>query len=198
MVFVSVLIVIPTVDGREDNLDNCLSHYGATLGEKSYRAKWDVCVIRNRDTCGEAWNYGAKIARNEGFEYVHMTADDLIPHPGWYECAVETVETGYIPSALIYSPDGAVESHGTWKDRHEDWTEVPQTLIPFCRTEDWIDIPNIHYYSDNAVSSMLKYQGYTIMAREEYAFTHYMAQPGRKGPARDEERQTWIEWEKTL
>lgn len=189
----SVLIVIPTVDGREDYLEACENAYQKTVSfsERSFY------IAKNRPTCGEAWNAGAKFARELGVDYVHMTADDMIPHPGWYECAVETVEAGYIPSALVKYPDGGIQSHGVWATRYVDWTIVPQTLVPFCRPSQWIPIPNIHYFSDNAASSAFKHQGLEIAARVNYCFTHHMAEPGRQSLTEREEK-IWKEWEATL
>lgn len=187
----SVLIVIPTILGREKHLDNTLEAYKSTCPGSEF------FIITGRNTCGEVWNLGAECAAKNFFDYVHMTADDMIPHKGWYECATETVKAGYIPSALIFNPDGTVQSHGVWATRYKDWTVVPQTLIPFSRPEQWIAIPNIHYYSDNAASSGFKSQGLEIVARTNYAFTHHFAQPGRKDMT-DAERQIWKNWEAQL
>lgn len=201
----SVLIVIPTVTGREDHLARCVESYeNMTVGGVA-----QICIFKDYATCGEVWNLGAKEARELGHDFVHMTADDLVPeNPGWYEAAVETVEadsdeygyeTGrFLPCAKVFNPDGSIQVQGGWHHEFEDWEETGGGSVPFCRTEDWIDIPNIHYWSDNAYDYAQNYiNKKTFVARTNYAFTHYTAQAGRKG-LDDREREIFEEWKKTL
>lgn len=194
----SVLVVIPTVTGRENFLDDCLDNYGVTLGENRWRKKWDVAVVVDRSTCGEAWNRGAKLAQEKGFDYVHMTADDLIPLEGWYEAAVETLESGFLPCARVLRPDGSIEAFGDWGKESIDWDFAPGASVPFCRTKDWIDIPEIHYYSDNAFDwAQSQVNGYQFRARTNYAFTHHSAQTGRK-QITSEEKEIFERWAITM
>lgn len=187
----SVLIVIPTVSGRNNIFNKCVDAYKETCYEA------DFWYTFNRKTCAEAWNEGANVAKTWGYDYIHMTADDLIPHNGWYECALDTIQAGlYLPGALIYRPDGSVESFGN--QIQEEWTKLEGGSVPFCKTEDWVNIPNIHYWSDNAYDyAQKKVNNYSFVARNDYAFTHYSATPGRKFMDQVE-RTIFEEWKETL
>lgn len=176
-----VFVVIPTVAGREDHLQRCTEAYTRTLAGVSH----ELFVVYDAPTCGLAWNLGADVARGHGAEWLHMTADDLEPLDGWYAAARSCV-TDYAasPAALIWTaragePD-QVESHGDWAARYSVPCAVSMSRIPFCRTTQWIDIPPIHYFSDNAFTSAMQAQGVPIVAVEGYAFRHHWAQPGRK------------------
>lgn len=193
----SILIVVPTVTGRERMLEACMCAYEDT----TYSKGRDVAIFRveNKSTCGEGWNMGAKKARELGYEYVHMTADDLIPHAGWYETAVETVAIQkFLPCAKVFNPDGTVQVQGGWHHEFGDWEETGGGSVPFCRTEDWIDIPNIHYWSDNAYDYAQNYiNKKKFVARTNYAFTHHTAQVGRKEMS-DVEKEIYEEWKRSL
>jgi len=193
-----VVVVIPTVQGREDHLDRCMAAYMRTLAG----VRWQAVVEHNRATCGEAWNLGAEVARAAGATWLHMTADDLEPLDGWFEAAVSCVrEFGASPSALIWTaragePD-VIESHGDWAARYSVPNAVSMSRIPFCRTELWIDIPPIHYFSDNAFSSAMQAQGIPLVAVPGYAFRHHWAQAGRKQMNDEQwfrEQTTWQQW----
>lgn len=191
----SVLIVIPTVTGRESFLAKCTEAYEATIKNQDHY--WHIGT--NYSTCGEVWNDGAAFARERGIDYVHMTADDLIPHAGWYETAVETVAIQkFLPCAKVFNPDGTVQVQGGWHQEFGDWEETGGGSVPFCRTEDWIDIPNIHYWSDNAYDYAQNYiNKKKFVARTNYAFTHHTAQVGRKEMS-DVEKEIYEEWKRSL
>lgn len=187
------LIVIPTVTGREESLNRTLDAYRETCPSSRF------FVLKDKETCAYVWNYAAWWAFTcGGHRYVHMTADDLVPHPGWYEAAVETLDQncGYLPGALIYRPDGAIESFGN--QVAEDWSIVEGASVPFCRTEDWVRIPEIHYWSDNAFDyAQKRVHDYRFVMRHDYAFTHYTEPAGRK-TLEDRERVIYEEWKESL
>ena len=175
-----LLVVIPTVTGREHHLRRC---------ERAYRAvtppdvQLDIATWLDKPTCGEVWNTGARFAATLRADYVHMTADDLEPLPGSIEAAIEIVDKGATPSALIWTardgqPD-TLESHGTWAMHFLSPTEVDMSRIPFCRPEQWIPIPPIHYWSDNAFSVACRVQSIPMIADQRYAFRHHWASEGR-------------------
>lgn len=200
----TLVVAIPTVTGREAHLERCGHAYHETT-PTDVRLK--LVVVRDRSTCGEVWNESAEIAL-EGAQapnftpvYLHCTADDLEPLPGWYEAAVGVVESGGTPSALIYTArpgqSDVVESHGDWGVRYPARQVTSMSRIPFCRAEQWIPIPPIHYFSDNAFSSAMFTQGIPIVADPGFAFRHWWAQEARK-PMNDtrwfEEQTMWQTW----
>jgi hypothetical protein len=183
----AILVVsVPTVDGREDHLVRCEHAYHETTPPD---VQLILDVRRGRTTCGQVWNESAARARfayqsRPGMPvYFHATADDLEPLPGWFDAARRNVTDGASPSALIYTarpgqPD-VVESHGDWGVRYPSRQVCSMSRIPFCLIEQWIDIPQIHYYSDNAFTAALQAQKIPCVAEPDYAFRHWWAEAGR-------------------
>lgn len=156
-----IAVVIPTVTGRADHLARCVTEY----------AKYDVeiLVLPNRSCCGDAWNQGAAMVDTK---YVHFTADDLEPLPGWLEAAKEVADQGQIPAPLVLRPDGSSESAGGLV-----------ALVPFLPRELWCHIgpvpAGLHYYTDNWITDRGRDLGFPTVPCEDYAFVHHWAQPGR-------------------
>lgn len=206
----TLVVAVPTVTGREDTLERCEYAYRETTPTNVELEWW---VMRDRATCGEVWNEVARKAKQAVVDcrasgaavYLHCTADDLEPLPGWYEAAVGQVEQGCTPSALIFTArDGQpdqVESHGDWAARYPEARPTSMSRIPFCLPEQWIDIPPIHYYSDNAFTVAMNVQGIPIIAEPGYAFRHWWAQPGRiaaNSPQWFAEQATYEAWARQL
>jgi len=202
----TLVVAIPTVDGRAEDVARCERAYQETV-PRAVRLVLDI--QKNRPTCGEVWNEVARRAR--AFPalgepvYLHCTADDLEPLPGWYDAAVTQVEAGNTPSALIWTAAPGqperIESHGDWAVRFTEPTIVGMSRIPFCAVGQWIEIPPIHYFSDNAFSSAMAAQAIPIVADPAYAFRHHWAQAGRH-PMNDAqwfaEQTAWQTWAMSL
>jgi len=173
-----VVAVIPTIEGREADLKRTLSAYEATAPEAR------VMVVHDRPSCGQAWLDGAEEAG--AFDYLHFGADDLEPHAGWLEVAVETVDRGHIPAPLVFEPDGALDSagllgFGQYRGPYVDWQLVEGTTVPFLTCEMWeaIGMIPVHYCSDLWVSAMGRRHGWETAVRTGMAFTHWTAPAGR-------------------
>ena len=172
-----ISIVIPTVTGREENYRTGFKAY---IDTTKHLGDIEILTYANRETCGIAWQEGA-----EKFigDYLHFTADDLIPHDGWADAAMKAADDGIIPMPTIYGPSGAIEELGP--------ATVGCTRIPFCTREQWEKIgPMIpaHYYTDNYFSERAKRAGYLLQEVPEYAFTHTWAQPGRGAGMKQQDR----------
>jgi hypothetical protein len=175
---VTVAVVIPTIDGREDHLQRCLAAYGQL-------SDVHLIVEHGHPSCGAAWIAGAKKARY--FDYIHFTADDLEPHPGWLEPAIETVEAGYIPAPLVFNPDGTLDSaglegFGQYRGPYDDWQYIEGTTVPFLTREMWeaIGMIDVHYCTDLWVSRVGRLRGgWGTVIRTEMRFTHHTADVGR-------------------
>ena len=180
-----VSVIVPTVSGREDYLARCLAAYEATSGNA------ELIVIRDRPTCGRAWEEGAAKAQGR---YLHFTADDLVPRPGWIETAIETVDEGAIPAATVYDADGEFESCAGKLLLLDDRAPVDFSAVPFFSREQWGEIgpmgpmADSHYFTDNYLSMRASRAGIPILARTAYAFEHYWAQPGRGAGMTESER----------
>lgn len=173
-------IVVPTIEGREQDLRRCLDAYRETA------PKAKVYVEFGHPSCGAAWIAGAEKAERDGFDYLHFTADDLEPHPGWLDIAVDTVNRGYIPAPLVFHPNGELESAGlkglgVYVGPYDDWMYQDGTTVPFITAAMWdrIGMIDVHYCTDLYVSHRGRMFGWQTVIRTGMCFTHYTAQPGR-------------------
>jgi hypothetical protein len=173
-------IVVPTIPGREEDLARCLEGYRLTAPDAK------VYVEFGHPSCGAAWIAGAEKATEDGFDYLHFTADDLEPHDGWLDVAVDTVNRGFIPAPLVYHPSGELESaglmnFGVYGGPYADWMYVEGTTVPFITATMWhkIGMIDVHYCTDLWVSAQGRKHGWQTVVRTGMAFTHYTAQAGR-------------------
>jgi hypothetical protein len=169
-----ISVVVPTVSGRFAHFQRCIAGYQQTTPEL------DLIVFRDRPTCGIAWQEGAEVFEGD---YLHFTADDLEPHPGWAEAAMRAADDGIIPMPTIYNPSGGLEPLGSLTQGC--------TRIPFCTREQWDAIgPMIptHYYTDNWFSLRARQAGLLLREVPEFAFTHHWAQAHRGAGMSQQER----------
>jgi hypothetical protein len=99
--------------------------------------------------CGTGWQAGAEQATGD---YLHLTADDIEPLPGWWQAAILMVDRGFLPGAHVWRPDGSLESAVKWEQ--DGYPDDPCDLcrIPFCSMKQWEKIGPmipVQYYSDN-------------------------------------------------
>lgn len=180
----AISVICPTVPGREESLERCLTAYR----ERSTGVDLEIIVIRDVTTCGEGWINGAELAEGD---YLHFTADDLEPWESWWQHAVETCDQGQLPAPVVYLPDGNVQSAGG--DMNEpnclrswighDREPVPFTPVPFLSREQWdrIGMIPVHYFSDVWVSERGRRLGIETVLRTYYRLTHHNEPSGRRG-----------------
>jgi hypothetical protein len=170
-----ISVVIPTIVGREEHYARCVAAYERTVPA----ADLQLITMRDFPTCGEAWNAGA--ARATG-DYIHFTADDLEPHDGWWQPAVEAVSQGSLPAPRIVNAAGELDYCGIHGRELVDWKMVGMSVIPFMTRAQWAAIGPvlpIHYWSDNYISWRGMRAGYPTVVRRGYQFTHHWAEAGR-------------------
>lgn len=168
-----ISVIVPTVTGREQWLENCLHAYDiTTLG-------FEVIIEKDHPTCGKAWNAG--IARARG-DYIHLTADDLQPWPGWWQAAKQVADQGFLPAPRIVKPDGRLESCGHLDRERPDGESTGFTRIPFM-TRAQLDrigpMIELHYFTDIYVSERGRDLGIDTRVCRNYLFTHHWAMEGR-------------------
>lgn len=175
-------VIIPTVVGREASLDRCLVAYA---NNSVYEVR--PFIIRDKPTCGIAWNVGADLADvNQPVispaTYIHFSADDLEPLPGWDRAAVRAVEEGFYPAALVQLPDGRGQYWGDHQAAIPDRTPVNAGYVPFMSWPMWNKIGpslNIHYGTDNWLSWKAERAGFKNVYVEGFAFKHHSEPAGR-------------------
>ena len=180
-----ISVIVPTVPGREDHLRRCVAAY-ASQAPGGYEL--DLIVEHDHATVGLGWQAGAEKARGE---WLHLTNDDIEPHPGWHGPAIEAVERGHLPAPQVCDPDGMPQSWPQPGRLGEDWAPVPMTSLPFMSQEQWEKIAPLltcHYYTDDWVSYRGRVAGWPSVLRAGYAFTHHWATVRRGAGMSEAER----------
>ena len=180
-----ISIVIPTIRGREEHFERCVAAYESRTVET-----YEIIVERDHPAVGPAWNAGA--ARATG-GLLHLTADDLEPHDGWDQAAINTVQQGFLPAPRVVNQNGQLDSCGLHGVEMEDGAVVPMSVVPFLPTSLWAEIGPclpIHYFTDNWISWRAARAGWSTRVRRGYGFTHHWAQVGRGAGMTYQQRMT--------
>ena len=169
-------LVIPTVPGREESLEQVLTAYEETCDPD---VEFDVTIREGYPNCGEAWNDGyADVADSD---YVFFTLDDLEPRPGWEQVAASTTDAGYIPAPRMLNPDGTVQSCGSMglgavMPECPDRTPCRNTGVIFCTPSMFEEVGRflpIHYAVDDDWNWRAALAGYQVLYRSGMTFTHH-------------------------
>lgn len=169
-----ISVICPTIAGREHHLARCKAAYEATTTRD-----FEWIPVHDQPTCGVAWNIGIALAKGD---VLHLTADDLEPHPGWLEAALKKIESGFLPAPRILKPDGSLESCG-WNDKeHPEDSITEYTRIPIAPRE-WFErigpMLETHYANDRYFSHRARRVGLETIIARRYLFTHHWAKEGR-------------------
>ncbi len=167
-------LIIPTVKGREEWLERCISSYTA-------HGEVNPIVIEDSLTCGWGWKTG--LDRSEA-PYVLLACDDQ-ECVGSLEVAIQTVNEGFLPCPRVWNADGSIQSQGgDMNVRHhiisrpqKDRTPVDYTTVPLMSREqaDVIGMIPTHYSSDVWVSYRGRQLGYETVLRHGYEIVHHLA-----------------------
>lgn len=188
-----VSVIIPTVDGREDDLGRCL----AGLANQPFDQ--EIIILRNRATCGEAW--AEAVAGCHG-NYIWFCADDIVAEAGFLAAMIEACDKGFCPTSCVYEGDMLLQSAGIeGMDCYRpevltDWMEVSHTTTPFMNREqwayytpdDWAMLAELHYCSDMLHSFLMAEHGVQTVVRTPAKLMHYNALPGRGAGTGQHER----------
>lgn len=178
-----LLIVIPTVVGREESLGKAVASYErAALG-----IKHEIEVVSGQPSCGEAWRVGVE---GKSFDYVLLSADDHVVLPGFFPPLIEAVkDKDMLPTPLVLNADGKLQSAGgqlgapgdVRTDFYGDWMPVDYCPVPFLGREQWeqIGMLPIHYGSDVWVSYRGRQVGFQSCLRTESRLIHDYHPAGR-------------------
>lgn len=176
-----IAVVIPTIAGREDLLERTIAAYrGNTWSPVK------VIVVRDRPTVGEAWNDGAAAAGDADF--LHLSADDVLPAPRWDEAAIGCAAAGVYPSPRIVNVDGSLHSCGTLGAGMllpdcADMTPCGSSPFPFLAAGDWRRVGPalpVHYFADDHLAWRARCAGLLPMVCRGYQLTHLEGTIGRR------------------
>ena len=99
-----ISVIIPTVEGREENLEMGVDAY-TKLAKDAYEL--DLIIEHDHPSCGAGWQAGLAHAKGQ---YIHLSDDDIVPQPGWHAPAIEAVECGFLPAPQVTDPRGYPQS----------------------------------------------------------------------------------------
>jgi len=152
-------IVMPTIAGRESELARSVAAY-----ERRTPVPIEWIIERGHATCGAAWNAGAAKATGE---ILHMGADDIEPESRfWLWAAMGVLNAGRIPLGYVREDEAGMFGR--------DFARVV-----ICRREWWCDVPELHYWSDNAFDDLMRAAGHTPVIAEGFDFYHRKSMVGR-------------------
>lgn len=175
-----ISVVVPTIKGRESLCERTVAAMRASAGDHDLQ----IIVVKERPTIGRAWNDGAEAAEGE---YLWLAADDVLPHPGWADAAMEAVDANYYPAPRITKQDGSALATGSmgggWLLTDcADWAPVCSSQFPFMRRYWWREIGpclDIHYFADDYLAARARAAGISVCYREGYHLTHMEGTHGR-------------------
>lgn len=169
-----ITVVIPTIAVRADYLTRAIDAF-----EINTRRPVEILVYRDRPTCGTAWNEGLAEATGD---YVCLAADDLEPHPGWDDAAVDCLNTHRLPCPRILNHDGSLQSCGNAIREDPDGADSDVARVPFLPREL---IPHLypvfdnHYAGDYWITWKARQAGWPTVVVRDMVFTHHMLEQGR-------------------
>lgn len=141
----TISIIIPTVTGREEYLARCIQGYA----ERTPRPI-ELIVIHDEPTVGQAWRKGLEQVTGD---YIHLTADDVVPGYGWVDPLLEVTDQDAIPCPLVVVVLGE-EPGGEIID--EDWMPRPGNPIP---PQDGKLVHTSHFWAnDNGILDVADWQ----------------------------------------
>lgn len=175
-----IAVVIPTLPGREELYERTVAAYRAT-------ADVTIITVRNRPMIGQAWDDGGNAAMQTDAHYLHLSADDVLPHEGWAEAAIGAVRAGFHPSPRILNEDGSLHSCGTMGGgmllpECADRTLCGTSPFPFMVLDEWPLIgPCLHigYYADDYLAWRARSAGREVAVIRDYCLTHLEGTVGR-------------------
>lgn len=184
----ALAVVIPTITGRETLLEATMAAYRAWPAAVE---RWSFILVRDRTTIGAAWEAGAQMARAEGYDYIHLSADDVEPLPGALDEGLRAAVDGILASPRIIQPDGTLLQCGSLGGGQllgecADGTVASTSQFPILSASSYsaiAPIPAIHYYADDYVGWALRQEGFAVEVRTAFAFRHLGGSAGRAAAA---------------
>lgn len=159
----SLSILIPTTGRRDHLLIECVKAYADEHPDAQL-------IITDRYSWGEGCN---QLAAEATGDHWLLACDDIVPVAGWYDAALEMLETGVVPMSHYWTPEGEPLNpkydglaHGT----PVDWTRT-FFLTPGLYREIG-PLLDATWYTDLDYSERLIAAGWPIQACDGFSFLH--------------------------
>jgi hypothetical protein len=139
---------------------------------------------KDRPTWGQGVNAGLAVI-DDGYspDYIHLTADDLEAHEGWFESAIDALNKNMFPAPRILNPDGSLFSFGHGEasmfDESTDYKPTNTSVVPTLTFDLYQKIGKMapwHFYTDNYYSHRAREFGFVPTAIKQYCFTHHASE----------------------
>lgn len=151
-------IVVPTIPGRDSELERTVEAYERLT---SIPIEW--VIETGHSTCAAGWNAGMRRASGE---VVHMAADDVEPESDrWLPAALRVLARGCVPLGWVREGD---------RRFGRDYCR-----IVVCRRGWWVDVPETHYYSDDAFTYLMIQADHLPVVAPGFDFWHRRSLVGR-------------------
>ena len=175
-----ISVIIPTISGREHWLEKAERAYCSTTED------FELIVVHNEPSCNIGWNRGIEQAQGN---YIHLAADDLEPHLGWWQAGMRWIEEGFLPCPRVLNTDGSLQSCGNAAT--EELTGAPSDVarvpfFPWHLVETIYPILDNHYMGDYWVTARARTAGWATVVVREMVFTHHMAPEGRRWSVKED------------
>jgi hypothetical protein len=194
----TLTLMIPTIDGREASLERTLASYRAHAGHP-----YGLVVRLGFPSTGAAWAATLPALQTD---LAHLGTDDVTAEVEWSQQVVNEWQwnAGLAVPLVMGMPGGEIESHGVHGRMHLERTQVYWCGVPVVPRCCYNDIAgalleaaldgDIHYFSDNLISDVLRMNGHQQIALPAYRLGHWW-EAGGATPDRwhtDEENyRTW-------
>lgn len=168
-----ISIVLPTISGREESLQQVIDSYVAHT-----KVKYEIVVIKNAPTWPEACNAGFQKAEGD---IILFGADDLDATAGWHRDILKFFKAhDELPAPYItdYEYDAPMMN----AEDGEDGAYAYFTRVPIMRRDQWERIgvwPPLIYYADIWVSEKARTLGIRTKMLYSFRFVHRWCQIGR-------------------
>lgn len=176
-----LVIVVPTITGREDSLARTLEAYEETLAGIDYT----IFTPKDYPSWPAACNHVfTNLPNIHHCDLIHYGADDLVPLNGWFWPAATSLEHNELPAPRVWN--FAVDDR-RWAPSQENDGPVGAltrfTRVPTLTSEMAVRIgpwPEIIYYADVWVSIKARHEGgWETRVTGGYDFVHHWHQHGR-------------------
>lgn len=193
-----LLLLVPTIKGREESCERTIASY-----ERHGKYPFETYTARDYPSTGAAW---AKLLPRVTQDLAHLTTDDVTAESEWSQQIVNewVWNAGLAVPLVMRMPGGEIESHGAHGRLHLErtqvfWCGVP--VVPKCCYRDianalWSAAPDgdIHYFSDNLISDVLRMNGHQQIALPAYRLGHWWESGGATNDRWHKDEQNYRVW----
>lgn len=180
----TLTLLVPTVEGRERSLERTMLSYA-----ENSPGVFTQRIVKGYPSIGAAW---ADTLPTTHTDLAHLTTDDVTAESKWRREIIKEWDDhrGLAVPLVMRMPGMELESHGRHGAMYIHrtqvfWCGVP--VVPKCCYQaistallTAAPMGDIHYYSDNLTSDVLRMHGHQQIALPSYRLGHWWADGGAR------------------